>query len=235
LQSMTVHVEFELNGVTYMAYASTHTDSLINPNDCFDTHCSATLEMFQERYHDNSTYVYEFAIQFNPGMQNVSLQPEYGDILNYNYDANSGIAEGMLSISNAFQSNYCADTTDADFCIAITGCRNDRYCTDTVCLPHEHFCASKSSGLALTDSNTLYEEQADMNLYATPNPIENTVRIEGAGTEHIARIHCLDLQGNYVKSTNDLQMNLADCKPGVYFLRIDLKKGNVIYLKIIKK
>lgn len=67
-----------------------------------------------------------------------------------------------------------------------------------------------------------------------PNPVKDELNFKNA--ENISTINILDLNGKVISSTKAIQekMNVSKIQPGIYFIEITDKSGNVSYQKMIK-
>lgn len=75
-----------------------------------------------------------------------------------------------------------------------------------------------------------------LNVY--PNPVKETVHIEGVPLHNIAVYEVFDIQGKRLKTnekTIGMQLNVSHLKSGTYFLKIQLKTGESTTRRLIKE
>ena len=74
------------------------------------------------------------------------------------------------------------------------------------------------------------EISSETNLY--PNPMNDVLHIEGVAVQDVTIFNAVGQQVLFVENTNEI--NVADLSEGLYFVRINDKRGNSVVKKIVK-
>ena len=198
---------------------------------------SEPIEDFELISHGDS-YIYSFEFLYETNMENVTIAAQNGSIINFNYNQQTGIVNGLINLSENWVNNFCADTISPVLCFDITGCISDMFCTATVCVDQSYICDHQKilifENPALVDDNL--PENFVNKIYLTPNPASNIIYLTGTDIRNIKQITCIDLNGKILKQlSNNNELNVSNLTPGIYIIRVDTADGNVDYLRFVKQ
>ena len=78
-------------------------------------------------------------------------------------------------------------------------------------------------------NDTIGIEELNSSVYIYPNPVDNILNISAENIESISIYNCLGMNIYNLQCTmNNLQLNVAGFNPGVYFVKINTEKGNIV-------
>lgn len=237
LQILEFTLILEQNNVTYTFPIEIDLNEVVNPQDCFNSNCSASLDDI-DIFLSGSTYAYYFEISFNQGLPYVLVNTSVGTVFGYNYDPNTGLVTGYFGFSDVFYNNYCAESDPEDICLEIAACINDEICITEICFNQQDLC--NTGNKSLSDNWKDYETAIDIlenkpvEFYLVPNPAFDFVELIGIENSLIQPLMLFDLNGKLIKTSNKSGIDVSELAPGTYILRFTKDNGQIETLKLIK-
>ncbi len=228
----TFDVSATMNSINIMAQLNIDMDSLSNPDDCFKEGDKCKEPIFSIL--SENPLIYYFQIPYESNTGNLELSSNVGSIIEYNYNPNSGLIEGIINFAQALSANI---TEEDMLCFDIKACDGYRIRVCESCIPLADvlwYQNNKSKTLENRKANTM-DEYTTPDLFLVPNPAHEQVRINGLDIKEVETIRVLDTKGTELYNGKELILKLKNYPPSLYIVVVQYTSGEVDYLKLIIK
>lgn len=187
---------------------------------------------FNNNLSSENIYYYEFSLRIGSHQEEVQVYSDDCQIINYNYDYNTGFIYGLFAITPLNLQNMIDN--EEEICFTVYFCDNNVICKAIICFPAESLDVpnAKNSSLNLysQEANSYFTDKYEI----SPNPAKNTILITGAD-EDLISVSIMDLMGKIIITTDKKEINIDKLISGQYIVKIINSQNKVQYLKLIKQ